>query len=193
MAMISYAVFMRYLSLHHGSFSAGQAFTAPALGHLRLALRQSEQMSWFNAGAPRPAEYSMVVEPHPAGPSIGVYGGLPIAERVIDQFRRPFVYVGVVCRRRDGQFDAASLGPGEFIVEPGLIYRLEPTKHASRDAAKAGQPCLKRAPQLSHEAGERPASAGEPNRVFSEITGALVLFLAGAFIVQLVLHVLGAG
>lgn len=77
------------------------------------------------AGTTRYAEYSMVVEPRPTGPTIGVYGGLPIAARVVDQFGRWFTYVGVACRRRDGQFEVASLKPREFIVEPGLIYRLE--------------------------------------------------------------------
>ena len=75
--------------------------------------------------ASRPVEYSIVVEPRPTGPTIGVYNGLPIAERVVDQFGRRFAYVGVASRRGSGQFDVASLKPREFIVEPGLIYRLE--------------------------------------------------------------------
>jgi len=38
-------------------------------------------------------------------------------------------------RRRDGRFDVASLRAGEFIVEPGLVYRLEGNVRASRKAA----------------------------------------------------------
>jgi hypothetical protein len=82
-----------------------------------------------------PIEYSMMVEPRPAGPTIGLYRGLPIAERVVDQFGRRFLYVGLASRRRDGRFDVASLRAGEFIAEPGLVYRLEANERASRKAA----------------------------------------------------------
>jgi hypothetical protein len=102
----------------------------------------------FDAGTHRPAEYCMVVEPRPAGPMIGVYEGLPIAERVVDHFGRRFIYVGIACRRRDGQFDPAGLGLGEFIVEPGLVYRLEKGKPASRDPATGERSSLPRSPQL---------------------------------------------
>src|SRR5271169_4519880 len=93
-------------------------------GYLWLVSRWSDQMFKIDTGILRPAEFSMVVEPHTAGPVIGVYRGLPFAEQVVDQFGRRFAYVGVACRRRDGQFDLASLRPGEFIVEPGLAYRM---------------------------------------------------------------------
>src|ERR1035441_8416285 len=79
-----------------------------------VAPRWRDRMFRFDAGARRPAEYSILVEPRPAGPAIGVYAGLPITERVVDLFGRRFSYVGVACRRRDGQFEVASLKPGEF-------------------------------------------------------------------------------
>ena len=80
----------------------------------------------FDAGTHQASvEYSMMVEPRPVGPPIGVYQGLPFAERVVDQFGRRFAYVGLACRRGDGRFDLASLRTGEFIVEPGLVYGLE--------------------------------------------------------------------
>jgi hypothetical protein len=78
-----------------------------------------------NRDALPPVEYSMLIEPRPTGPTIGVYDGLPIAERVVDYFGRRFAYVGVAGRRGSGQYDVAGLKPREFIVEPGLIYRLE--------------------------------------------------------------------
>ncbi len=89
----------------------------------------------FNPQTQQPIEYSIMVEPRPAGPTIGLYRGLPIAERVVDQFGRRFLYVGLASRRRDGRFDVASLRAGEFIVEPGLVYRLEGNERASRKAA----------------------------------------------------------
>jgi len=146
----------------------------------------------FDAGTSRPVEYSMVVEPRPAGPTIGVYGGLPIAARVVDHFGRRFAYVGVACRRRDGQFDSARLGPGEFIVEPGLAYRLESAKRAAQEAA-ANRSSLTRPPPSSAEAVDVPADPGEPNRVVGEIASALALYLTCALAIQVVLHVFGAG
>jgi hypothetical protein len=102
----------------------------------------------FDAGARRPAEYSILVEPRPAGPAIGVYAGLPITERVVDLFGRRFSYVGVACRRRDGQFEVTSLKPGEFIVQPGLVYCLERANPASQDAAKSDRSDVNPPPQL---------------------------------------------
>jgi hypothetical protein len=147
----------------------------------------------FDAGTSRPAEYSMLVEPRPVGPTIGVYGGLPIAERVVDLFGRRFAYVGVACRRRDGQFDAESLGPGEFIVEPGLAYRLESGKRASQKTVEADRSNLARRAQSQAEAGDVPAGPGEPKRVLGQIAGALMVYLTCAVAIQLVLHVFRAG
>ena len=72
----------------------------------------------------RSAEYSEIVDPQPEGAVIGFFAGKPFSERVVDIFGRHFSYVGVACRRRDGEFDATVLKPGEFIAEPGLVYRL---------------------------------------------------------------------
>ena len=77
------------------------------------------------ASSQRADTYSIMVEPRPAGATIGLYRGLPIAERVVDQFNRRFTYLGVIGRRRDGQYDVNALKPGQFVVEPGLVYGLE--------------------------------------------------------------------
>ncbi len=61
--------------------------------------------------------------PTPVGPVIGPYGGVEIAEAVIDTFGRRFVYVGIAPRQQNGRFDDQALGPGEFILKPGLVYR----------------------------------------------------------------------
>jgi hypothetical protein len=147
----------------------------------------------FDAGTHRPAEYSIMVEPRAAGPTIGVYGGLPIAERVVDRFGRRFGYVGVACRRRDGQFEVASLRSGEFIVEPGLTYRLESSKPAAQDPPKIDRSRLDRPLQLPAKAVEISADPGEAHRVVREIIGTLAFFLTGALAIQLVLHVFRAG
>lgn len=71
----------------------------------------------------RPIEYSILQDTKPAGPSIGRFADQEFAEFVRDAFGRLFVYSGVAPRRSDGQFNDDALGPGEFIVRPGLIYR----------------------------------------------------------------------
>jgi hypothetical protein len=80
------------------------------------------------------ADYSIIVEPRPEGAVIGTFAGQPISERVVDIFGRHFTYVGVACRRRNGDFDATQLRTGEFIASPGLVYRLvtdTPFRHAA--------------------------------------------------------------
>jgi hypothetical protein len=47
---------------------------------------------------------------------------------MIDEYGRYFVYVGLAPRKWNGQYDGNALGPGEFIVPPGLVYRYEDTK-----------------------------------------------------------------
>jgi hypothetical protein len=70
----------------------------------------------------RPIEYFLLVEPRAAGPVIGYYAERPIADAVVDCFGRRFIYKGVAPRLRNGRFDVESLQPGEWIVEPGLVY-----------------------------------------------------------------------
>jgi|WetSurMetagenome_2_1015567.scaffolds.fasta_scaffold671978_1 hypothetical protein len=140
----------------------------------------------------RPAEYSIMVEPRPAGPTVGVYGGLPIAERVVDRFGRRFAYVGIARRPREGRFDVADLRPGELIVEPGLVYRLESDENLPRRAANTNRPSPALSRRLPEDVG--PATdPGEAKRALVEIAAAPALFLTGALAVQLVLHLLHAG
>jgi hypothetical protein len=90
----------------------------------------------IQAGPQRADTYCIMVEPHPAGATIGLYRGLPIAERVVDQFNRRFTYVGVIGRRRDGQYDVNALKPGQFVVEPGLVYGLETGEGRGKQEAR---------------------------------------------------------
>lgn len=85
-------------------------------------------MSRVNFTAARPIEYFMLVEPRPDGPVVGYYAGRAIAAAVLDYFGRRFAYVGVAPRLRSGRYDVDSLRPGEWIVEPGLIYYRDPSE-----------------------------------------------------------------
>jgi hypothetical protein len=71
----------------------------------------------------RPIDYSILLDPQPAGPPIGRYAGKEFSEFVRDAFGRLFVFAGIAPRRANGGFDDDVLRPGEFIVLPGLIYR----------------------------------------------------------------------
>lgn len=64
-----------------------------------------------------------LIEPRPDGPVLGFYGGRPIAAAVVDYFGRRYVYAGVAAHDRLGRLDACRLRPGEWLVEPGLVYR----------------------------------------------------------------------
>ena len=129
----------------------------------------------MQAGPHRADIYSIMVEPRAAGATIGLYRGLPIAERVVDLFNRRFVFVGVIGRRRDGQYDVDALKPGQFVVEPGLVYSLEaPGRCEGRPTPTEPQ-------------------KGEDKRVLNQIIAALALFLTGALAIQLLLQIFRAG
>jgi hypothetical protein len=87
------------------------------------------------------ADYLVVADPRSEGPILGKYGENNIAATVVDCFGRRYDYVGVATRRPSGRYDADALQPGEWIVEPGLVYRLNTTKQprlSCRSARKEG-------------------------------------------------------
>src|SRR6516164_309702 len=120
----------------------------------------------------RPDSFSIMVEPRPVGPTIGLYWGQPIAERVVDLFGRRFTYAGVIGRRRDGQYDVDRLKSGQFIVEPGIVYDLET-----------------RASQVKQEEPAEPPQPQEGRWVFAQIAATLALFLTGSLVIHLLLRV----
>ena len=86
-------------------------------------------MPRFSLSTARPVEYFILVEPHADGPVVGYYAGRPIPAAVVDYFGRRYSYAGVAPRRRSGQYDVEALGPGEWIVEPGLVYHDIGSRH----------------------------------------------------------------
>jgi hypothetical protein len=73
----------------------------------------------------RPVEYSILHHVRATGPTMGYYSDHPIAASIVDEHGRRFVYAGIAPRRWNGQYDVDALKTGEFIVEPGLVYRYE--------------------------------------------------------------------
>jgi hypothetical protein len=126
---------------------------------------------------------SIMVEPRPVGATIGVYRGLPIAERVVDHFNRCFTFAGVIGRRRDGQYDVDALKPGQFVVEPGLVYDLETSQGRQRQERRAQ-------PRPDPQAEPPPV---EDKRGLIQVSATLGLFLTGALAIQLLLRIFHAG
>ncbi len=61
----------------------------------------------------------------PPGRCMGRYAGREIREAVIDAKGMGYIYAGIAPRCLDERIHADALAPGEFIVPPGLIYRIE--------------------------------------------------------------------
>ena len=87
-------------------------------------------MSRVNFPTARPVDYFILVEPRPDGPVVGYYAGRAIAAAVVDYFGRRFTYAGIAPRLYSGRYDVESLRPGEWIVEPGLIYYGDPRERS---------------------------------------------------------------
>jgi hypothetical protein len=69
-------------------------------------------------------EYSLLHDVEPVGRIIGRYMAQPIYEAVRDQFGRMFFFAGVAPRDLRGVLDPFALRTGEFILKPGLAYRM---------------------------------------------------------------------
>lgn len=77
-----------------------------------------------------PIEYYVLRLADPAAPPVGsvvagYLAGRPILATVQDSAGSRYRYVGLATRLCDGRYDVQSLSAGEWIVEPGLIYRSE--------------------------------------------------------------------
>lgn len=72
-----------------------------------------------------PLEYYLLHGVRPDGPTVGHYSGKPVADVVIDAYERRYVFTGLAPRRNDGRYDLGKLRDGEFLLEPGLVYRLQ--------------------------------------------------------------------
>ena len=81
------------------------------------------QFSEFNQS--RRIEFFLLRNVIAEGPVVGSYAGEPIRRSVIDEWNRRYNFVGLAAFRWDGQYDCDALQTGEFILPPGLIYRLD--------------------------------------------------------------------
>ena len=80
-------------------------------------------MALFGRVAGRCAGQYHLSDTRADGPMLGYCAGHPIFSAIIDSFGQRYVFAGVAVRRRDGDVDLAALRQGEWLLEPGLIYR----------------------------------------------------------------------
>lgn len=67
----------------------------------------------------------------PAGPVIGKYADTPVRETVRDEWGRSYRYAGITAAKRNGTYDPNVLQDGEFVLPPGIIYRMLDTRSAA--------------------------------------------------------------
>lgn len=72
---------------------------------------------------PMDDEFFVLSNIRPEGNVVGRLGELAIPSQVVDEDGQHYVFEGVAARRPSGRFDVRTLGPGEWIVRPGLVYR----------------------------------------------------------------------
>lgn len=77
-----------------------------------------------------PTEYFILTNLRFEGGVVGHLAGKPIAEAVVDANGFRYYFVGVAPLNADGRFDVDSLRPGEWIVQPGLVYLMEKSEKA---------------------------------------------------------------
>jgi hypothetical protein len=80
----------------------------------------------------RPVDYFMLQEPHGEGPKVGTFAGQAIAEHMTDYLGQRYRFAGIAPRLANGRYDVDALRPGEWLVEPGLIYVHEPKQRSSK-------------------------------------------------------------
>jgi hypothetical protein len=67
-------------------------------------------------------EFFILRNMKPVGPEIGRLGDIPLHEAVEDEWGRTYRYVGIASRV--GSKYAVNLGEREFILPPGVVYRM---------------------------------------------------------------------
>ena len=89
----------------------------------RGGIRRQVLMPAFTIQTDCHSEYRRLAWARPAGPVIGVFGGQLVSSAVVDKSGHRYVYAGVISWNRHSRYGAELLGPGEWIVEPGIVYR----------------------------------------------------------------------
>lgn len=71
-----------------------------------------------------PRECFVLTEFKTEGGVLGRLGPQPIHPFIVDNFGSRYAFAGIAPRRADGSYSLERLNAGEWIIEPGLVYRL---------------------------------------------------------------------
>lgn len=80
--------------------------------------------SFFDQVWKRRRDRFILTRVHNDGPTLGCFCDLPISSLVVDEAGHCYRFVGIMPRRASGAYELDKLAPEEWIVSPGLIYRL---------------------------------------------------------------------
>ncbi|MBI1220938.1 MAG: hypothetical protein GC186_20665 [Rhodobacteraceae bacterium] len=69
-----------------------------------------------------PIEYYVLAHVREDGPILCYLAGHPVSGWIRDHWGKRYRYAGLAPRCTNGAFDVKLLLPGEWIVQPGLIY-----------------------------------------------------------------------
>lgn len=72
-----------------------------------------------------PVEYFILAGISFRGDIVGSLDGRPIHDIAVDESGRQYRFAGVAPKTAGGRYNVIALSEGEWIVEPGLLYRLE--------------------------------------------------------------------
>lgn len=122
---------MKWGSIYHDHYFRVSSLALNSYA-LHVTLSQPPQMrpqsSRLTVMRSFPTEFLILPRTSDEGPPIGFIGGRPIAEHIVDQWGRRYVYCGLVPRLASGAFNLKLMKAGEWIVEPGLLYRRDDGK-----------------------------------------------------------------
>ena len=70
-------------------------------------------------------EYFLLRNVTAKGPVVGHYEGQDVRQSIVDEWGRRYSFVGIAAFKWNGEYDCDALKAGEFILPPGLVYRLD--------------------------------------------------------------------
>ena len=104
-------------------------------------------------------EYRIIHDAKASGAVVGYFRGRKIRECVTDPWGRNYIYSGIIEKQRGGRYDLGRLRPFEFILEPGIVYKMQvdaPRKSILGDVAAQWRENVRILIGRFHSAGRWP-------------------------------------
>ena len=104
-------------------------------------------------------EYHIICDATAWGAVVGYFRGRRIHECVTDRWGRNYIFSGIIEKQRGGRYDPGRLRPFEFILEPGIVYKMQvdaPRKSILGDVAAQWRQNVRILIGRFHSAGRWP-------------------------------------